>query len=440
MEAVPSKQVFAAPPAEPVGTQLITLDPKKYVEEVFASFTQRLAAAKAEAAGITVVDVSTKAGMALAVKHRAVFRAIRIEAENERVARKRPILDIGKLLDSRNNEIAAEVSAEEERFDNAIKADEIRKEAERQARIRAEQERLAAEERARKEAEEKKLADERAELARQKAELEREQAAHREAREKEAREHQEAAAKVAKALDDAARESRLRIEQEERAARLRRDEEDRAARAAREEAERKAREQQERNQAALSEITGIQQQVIIASCGRAGVRSGGTIECIEATLAETEAWPIDAERFGVFTEAAFKAKETAVDQIRTMLAAAKARAAEDAKAKEERDRLEKERLAAEGRAAAERRAEEDRARAQRDRVEAEARARAEEERKARIAEEERQREEQRRRQLSLDAHDMLVAWVEQYGDLKEYAEITADIKAFLADVPNPVPA
>lgn len=76
----------------------------------------------------------------------------------------------------------------------------------------------------------------------------------------------------------------------------------------------------------MSEISGIQQQVAIAQLGRAGVRKGGTIECIRETLAETESWVIDAEYFGAMAGMAQSAKDTAVEQIKAMLAAAERRA------------------------------------------------------------------------------------------------------------------
>ncbi|MDQ0082888.1 putative phage-related endonuclease [Variovorax boronicumulans] len=82
-----------------------------------------------------------------------------------------------------------------------------------------------------------------------------------------------------------------------------------------------------RNDLSMSEIQGIQQQVMIATLGRAGVRVGGTIECIRDTLAETEAWPIDAERFGSLAGMAQQAKETAVAEIRALLDKAETRAA-----------------------------------------------------------------------------------------------------------------
>lgn len=123
--------------------QLITIEPAKYVELVFEPFAKRLADAKtlAEAAQF---DVTTTAGMAVAVKYRATFREIRVASEKARKERKAPILEIGKLLDSRQKEIEAEIEPFESRFDAAIKAEESRKEAEKAAKLAAEQARIAA--------------------------------------------------------------------------------------------------------------------------------------------------------------------------------------------------------------------------------------------------------------------------------------------------------
>jgi hypothetical protein len=123
--------------------QLITIEPAKYVELVFEPFAKRLADAKTLASA-AVFDVGTTAGMALAVKHRATFRDIRVASEKARKERKAPILEIGKLLDSRQKEIEAEIEPFESRFDNAIKAEEARKEAEKQAKLAVEKARVDA--------------------------------------------------------------------------------------------------------------------------------------------------------------------------------------------------------------------------------------------------------------------------------------------------------
>lgn len=101
---------------------------------------------------------------------------------------------------------------------------------------------------------------------------------------------------------------------------------------AKEKAEKEAADRQAAdNAAALGEIQGIQQQVYIATTGRAGVRKGGTIECIRATLAETEAWVID-DRFGALKGSAQVAKDNAVASIRALLEQAEAREAQAAAA------------------------------------------------------------------------------------------------------------
>jgi hypothetical protein len=123
--------------------QLITIEPAKYVELVFEPFAKRLADAKTLAAAAEF-DVTTTAGMAVAVKHRATFREIRVASEKARKERKAPILEIGKLLDSRQKEIEAEIEPFESRFDAAIKAEEKRKDDEKISRALAESARITA--------------------------------------------------------------------------------------------------------------------------------------------------------------------------------------------------------------------------------------------------------------------------------------------------------
>ena len=209
-----------------VGTQLITIDPVQYVAAVYAPFRERLDLAKAEASQITSMDVKTKDGMALAIKHRAVFRRIRLEAEDARKERKAPILVISKLIDGRYKELETEIAEYEESFDKPIKVEEERLAYERVAAARAEQARLDAEEKARKDAEEARLAAERAEIARQQAEL-----------------------------AEAQRAARERIEAEERAARERIEAQEKAARLEREDADRKARAEAQERQRLLDEQT-----------------------------------------------------------------------------------------------------------------------------------------------------------------------------------------
>ncbi|QBR52756.1 hypothetical protein [Erwinia sp. QL-Z3] len=90
---------------------------------------------------------------------------------------------------------------------------------------------------------------------------------------------------------------------------------------ARQEAEQQQAREHQQHQDALSEISGIQHQIIIARSGRSGVRQGGTIQCIKDTLTETVAWPID-ERFGSLIGAAENAKQQAIEQIKQLLSTA----------------------------------------------------------------------------------------------------------------------
>lgn len=115
----------------------------------------------------------------------------------------------------------------------------------------------------------------------------------------------------------AAEERRAAELAEKERARIRQEEEARAAAKLR-----------QKNEMALQEIQGIQQQVHIATLGRAGVRKGGTIECIRETLAETEGWVID-ERFGIFQGSAQDTKDKAVADIRKLLSDAEARAEQE---------------------------------------------------------------------------------------------------------------
>lgn len=120
---------------------LITIEPAKYVALVFEPFAKRLAAAKEIAKTITF-DIATTSGMRAAVEQRAVFRDIRVGSEKARKERKAPILEIGKLLDGRQKEIEAEIEPYESKYDDAIKAEEKRKDDEKIAKALAESQRI----------------------------------------------------------------------------------------------------------------------------------------------------------------------------------------------------------------------------------------------------------------------------------------------------------
>lgn len=141
-EAVGAVAIQAGAPV-PAASQLITLDPAKYVAEVFKPFVDKLAILKTEADAITP-DASTTAGMDICIKYRAAFRDdVRIAGEKARVERKAPILIIGKLLDTKYAELKGEVAPYEAKFDGAIEAEKKRKEELKAAEAaRAEQIRL----------------------------------------------------------------------------------------------------------------------------------------------------------------------------------------------------------------------------------------------------------------------------------------------------------
>lgn len=124
--------------------QIITIEPEKYVALVFEPFRTKLDKLKGEASNVTY-DITTTAGMKTAIEWRAKFRdEVRLPTEAARKLRKAPILEIGKLLDSRAKEIVEEAEPFESRFDADIKAEEARKEAEKQAKLVAEKARVDA--------------------------------------------------------------------------------------------------------------------------------------------------------------------------------------------------------------------------------------------------------------------------------------------------------
>lgn len=379
--------------------ELITIEPKKYVELVFEPFAKQYADA-VDAVREVAYDIKTTIGMATAVKHRAVFRDIRVASEKARKLRKAPIIEIGKLLDSRQGEVEGATLPFETMFDDEIKAEESRKEIEKQAKLNAERERvkqireiidygvkayptsavglsaakiaamletLEAEpitlERYQEfsgeaevvkaasivklremltaqqahEAEAQRLAEERAALeAERRAQAERDRIA---AEERAAQEAKDRAARLEQERRD--REAREQEEADRREAQRRAQEAMDAEREAHEARMAEQRAAADKLNAATSEIQGIQQQVIIAQMGRAGVRKGGTIECLRDTLAETEAWDIDPERFGILAGAAESAKTTAVAEIRRLLTEAEAKEREDAEARRQREEAER---------------------------------------------------------------------------------------------------
>lgn len=92
--------------------------------------------------GNVVYDVTTTAGMNEAKVARAAIREPRYEIERIRKAAKAPILALGKKLDAEAARITGELEKLETPIDNAIKAEEQRKEAEKEARVQAELKRV----------------------------------------------------------------------------------------------------------------------------------------------------------------------------------------------------------------------------------------------------------------------------------------------------------
>ncbi|MBL8506618.1 MAG: hypothetical protein JNJ51_09700, partial [Methylobacillus glycogenes] len=125
-------------------TDLVTLDPKSYVAAVYEPFETRLAQAIAEDAALPAFDITTKEGLEIATKMRRLFREIRTGGENHRKAKKQPITEIGRLIDSSYEDIKTRVLPYEEKYDAPIKAEEQRQIDIKNAAIKAEEERKAA--------------------------------------------------------------------------------------------------------------------------------------------------------------------------------------------------------------------------------------------------------------------------------------------------------
>ncbi|MBV8060510.1 MAG: hypothetical protein JO253_03165 [Alphaproteobacteria bacterium] len=120
---------------------LITLQPEQYAKEVYQPFYDRRAKAIESLRAIDY-DIQTTKGMEVAVKARRLVADIRIEAEKERKARKQPITQIGKLLESSYNDLEAQLLPLESLFDDDIKAEEKRKEEIKKEKERAEAARI----------------------------------------------------------------------------------------------------------------------------------------------------------------------------------------------------------------------------------------------------------------------------------------------------------
>lgn len=197
---------------------------------------------------------------------------------------------LAKLRDMQAAQVAHE--AEQER---------VRLEREELARQRAEQEQANIEAR-------RRIALEEAEAKRQREAAEAEALAKRQAEEAERqRQIDESMAKLRaeraqRDRENAERAERQRLEDEQRATEHRRQQQS-------------LEREQELQQARWGEINAMGHQVIIAISGRAGVRAGGTRECITETLDETAAWEVTEEKFGPLYGVAISARKTACDAI-----------------------------------------------------------------------------------------------------------------------------
>ena len=90
------------------------------------------------------IDVTTTKGMREAVAARAAWRDPRIAVEKARKAAKAPVLALGKDIDARAAYITTALLEGESNYDDQIKAEETRKEAEKAAEAEAERVRVAA--------------------------------------------------------------------------------------------------------------------------------------------------------------------------------------------------------------------------------------------------------------------------------------------------------
>jgi hypothetical protein len=94
--------------------------------------------------GSVVFDVATVKGMKEACEARAEIREPRYEVEKLRKAAKRPILDLGKKLDTEAERITNELLAIEGPVDQQITTEQKRKDDEKKAREEAERQRVEA--------------------------------------------------------------------------------------------------------------------------------------------------------------------------------------------------------------------------------------------------------------------------------------------------------
>lgn len=122
---------------------LVIMDPLKFATELFQPYHDQLASAKRSAARMKY-DVATKDGMAKAKELRAAFVTIRTTADKAKTEAKRPIDQSGKLILEHYRKLEEAAKAEEAKHDKAIKDEEARIEAEKQRKLAEERARIEA--------------------------------------------------------------------------------------------------------------------------------------------------------------------------------------------------------------------------------------------------------------------------------------------------------
>lgn len=141
----PTTALAAAAETAPTNLALVVLDPARYVAEVYAPFGAKLASAIAAADSLPPFDITTPAGYKVALGQRAVFRDdIRLALEKCRKDTKAPILIVTNEIDGKAKEITAAAAPYEKRFDDAIKAEDARKERIKAEEAERERQRIAA--------------------------------------------------------------------------------------------------------------------------------------------------------------------------------------------------------------------------------------------------------------------------------------------------------
>lgn len=288
----------------------------------FDSFKERIEKLKKTAETLVVTDVNDKVGMALARTTRLAYKDIRVEITHRHKELKADILEEGNRLDKAKRDMLATIETLEERLLLQEQFAQRKADEELAAKIQHRTEQLV------------KFWNPALPLPDLGAltvdqfdtVLSDAETTHNA---KIAAAAKVEADRIAKEKAEAEERERVRLEN----VRLKEEAAQREA-ASKKEREKQEAEQQQREDA-LSEIKGIQQQVIIARMGRAGVRKGGTVECIRETLQETEKWDISENRFGGLTSAAQSAKDSACAAIRDMFANEIRRIGEEEKAKDE---------------------------------------------------------------------------------------------------------